>query len=71
MLVIIVPLGTQVRLPPSPPRAHRRVHTPTYAQRRVLTPEGGAQGSSDPKATPEPVEKLPGPQLPSFFLNSL
>lgn len=41
-------------------------HVSTDAQGRVLTPAGGAQGSSDPKPMLEPVEKLP-----SFSLNSL
>lgn len=50
-------------------------HVGTNAQRRVLTPAGGAQGSSDLKPTPEPVEKLTDPQLPffspQFFMNEL
>lgn len=46
-------------------------HVSIDAQRRELTPAEGAQGSLDPKPRLEPVEKLPGLQLPSFFLNSL
>ena len=71
MLVIIVPLGMQVRSPP--PRAHTQIHSHSHvhadAQRRVQTPAGGVSRASG--SPPSPTEKPSGPWLPSFSLSSL
>lgn len=56
---------------PQGTQTYSHSHVRIDAQRRVLTPAGGAQRSSDPKPVLKPVEKLPGLQLPSFSLNSL
>lgn len=70
----MVPLGAQVRLPPPPPqgtqtRSHS--HPRIDAQKRVLTPAGGAQGSSDPKAHAGTRGEAAGSSASLFFLSIL
>lgn len=71
MLVIIVPLGTQVRSPPprAPTQTRSHSHVHADAETRADAIRRGSL-SLRPKATPSPAEKPSGPPLPSFSLSS-
>lgn len=72
MLVIIVPLGTQIHSPPPSVStrtcSHSHVHANT--QGRVQTPARGARLASDPGLLLRLAEKPSGARVPSFSLRS-
>lgn len=71
MLVIIVPLGTQICSPPpsvsTQTCSHSHVHA--NAQGCVQTPARGARQASDPGLLLRLAEEPSGPRVPSFSLS--